>query len=130
MKKFFKVAVVGAYLAMLGCAPAAVPVEWTPSGGSRADATVEMGVIYAPGHEYPVNQPAKLLEMARERCRAWGYADAEVFGQPIERCTSRTVAAFGQVVCLEMQAKQVFQCLGRGVLPVPMEGEMGKKITP
>lgn len=130
MRKIGVLLVVLALIGGSGCATQKIPVNWTPSGGSRADATVEMGVIYSPAHEYPATQPERLLEMAKERCRAWGYADAEVFGQPVERCTSRSYGPFGQVVCLEMQAKQVFQCLGRGVLPVPMEGETGKKINP
>lgn len=69
MKNFFKVVVIAAYVGMVGCAPKPVPVQWTPTGGSRADATVEIGVIYDPNYEYPLTQPDRMLEMARERCR-------------------------------------------------------------
>lgn len=130
MKNFFKVVVIAAYVGMVGCAPKPVPVQWTPTGGSRADATVEIGVIYDPNYEYPLTQPDRMLEMARERCRAWGYADAQLFGQPVERCTSRTIGQWGTVICHEKQAKQMYQCIGRGVLSVPGEDSMNKNIVP
>lgn len=96
-----------------GCAPKQVPVKWTPTGGSRADATVEIGCIYDPRFEYAMTTQ-DLQAMAAERCRAWGYTDAQAFGDPLERCVARYAAPFGQVVCTEMHAKQSFQCIGQG----------------
>ena len=57
----------------------------TPTGGSRADGTVDLsyeyGVLISPKVQW---EPA--LQLAKERCAAWGYDSAERFGGEVKKC--------------------------------------------
>jgi hypothetical protein len=77
-----------------------------PTGGSRADATVEMS------YQYGIFQSPKIdLEQGRvaagERCKAWGYKSAEPFGGEQVQCNN-----YYNGSCMQYIAKVTYQCLG------------------
>lgn len=79
-----------------------------PTGGSRADATVELS--YERGeYEEPIIQWEQALADARKRCAAWGYEDAEMFGGEKRQCISS-----GSYGCYRYLVTVTYQCVGRG----------------
>lgn len=108
----------GLLLPAAGCAPKQVPVKWQASGGSRADATVEVGFLYNPQTQVPQQSDAQAMEEAVKRCRAWGYADAEPFGLMQTKCQQASPMPFGGVVCTSMMVTRRYQCVGRGDGPL------------
>ena len=95
-----------------GCAKP-VPKDWTPTSGSRADATVKMSYWYDPTSEIPQTNEQQALELAKKRCASWGYSDVEAFGGVMESCT-QWVAGFGGPMCIKMVVTKEYQCIGRG----------------
>ena len=76
-----------------------------PSGGSRSDGMVNM--TYEFGWlEKPEVDFASALVAARERCKAWGYADAEPFGGQNNLCLAYN--GYGQ--CIRTQVTVPYQC--------------------
>lgn len=71
-------------LAVSGCAKT-VYKDLIPTGGSRADATLEMSYEYR-GSESPQVDLAKGMITAKQRCAAWGYKNADPFGGEKRRC--------------------------------------------
>jgi hypothetical protein len=55
------------------------------SGGSKADGTVMLTYQVGP-FEQPVVDYQQALLLAKEKCRAWGYKDAEPFGAEERTC--------------------------------------------
>jgi hypothetical protein len=80
--------------------------QYGATGGSRADGTVKLSYQYG-GFEKPVVDPQQALSLARSKCRAWGYTDAEAFGTEISTCTASN--AYG---CLQYVVTAEYQCLG------------------
>jgi len=88
---------------MGGCATQKVLV---PTGGSRADATVDMSYDVA-GLERAKMYPQQGIESARERCKAWGYADAQPFGGEVRTCNQPS-----QYGCVAWHVTMKYQCTG------------------
>lgn len=100
-------------LVAAGCAKPVLK-QWAASGGSRADATVEVGYEYNPQTERPEANDQQALAEAIRRCQAWGYSDAEPFGMTKNICQRFDPMPFGGVVCGSMLVTRQYQCLGRG----------------
>ncbi len=90
-------------LASLSCATVKVP---EPIGGSRADGTVQLAYEYG-GFESPQVDWETANQIATERCRAWGYSDAESFGGGVSQCT-----ASGEWGCIQFFVTITYQCIG------------------
>lgn len=90
-------------LCLSGCA---VQKQLVPTGGSRADGTVKLSYEYGL-FEQPVLDPQQGYRSAKQRCVAWGYADAEAFGGQITQCIN-----FNQHGCNRWMATMEFQCTG------------------
>lgn len=104
-----------------GCAKKVLK-NWESSGGSRADATVEVGYIYNPASEIPESNEAQGRKVAEEKCRFWGYQEAEPFGMFKKKCQQLFYNPWmGGVQCVEMLVTQEYQCLGRGDSTTPLE---------
>ena len=97
---------------LAGCARK-VNKEWVPTGGSRADATIELSFEYNPQLEIPVLNDQQGLDLAIARCKSWGYHSAEAFGGHKGTCNLMMAAGFGVSCHREIVTKQ-YQCLGRG----------------
>lgn len=98
------VVLVASLMLLAGCA---TPKQYGAVGGSRADGTVKLSYQHL-GLESPVVDPEQALTLARSKCSAWGYTDAEPFGTEIKTCAARN--AYG---CLEYLVTAEYQCLGK-----------------
>lgn len=87
-----------------GCAT--TQKQWVPMGGSRADGTVRLA-YETHAYEKAVTDNAQGLRIARERCRSWGYEDAESFGGVSSQCQEQTTYGCGRMV-----VTAEYQCLG------------------
>jgi len=91
-------------LALSGCS---VNKPFYATGGSRADGTVDMA--YDTAYlEAPVVSHSQAKNIAVQKCRVWGYKDAEPFGGQVENCYQRN----GYGNCLRGQVIVKYQCLG------------------
>ena len=122
MKKLVTLFLAALFLCGIGCAKKVVK-HWEAAGGSRSDATIVVGYSYMNGLEIPQVDPSQARQQALERCRAWGYQDAEPFGLVSKHPVYGTN---------EIMVTQSFQCLGRGDAATPLEQEPinAKKIKP
>lgn len=88
---------------LFGCA---AQKELVATGGSRADGTIKLSFDYGM-FEKPVVDPSQALNVARKRCSAWGYKDAEPFGGQTSNCSS-----FSNGNCNRWIVTVEYQCLG------------------
>lgn len=93
-----------ALVMLAGCA---TTKQYGATGGSRADGTVKLSYQYG-GFEKPVVDPQQAITVARAKCSAWGYTDAEPFGMEISTCT-----ASNQYGCVQYVVTSEYQCLGK-----------------
>lgn len=91
-------------LAATGCA---VQKELVPTGGSRSDGTVELSYEFGM-FETPTVDATQGALTASQRCRAWGYSDAEAFGGSKSQCQ----AFNGYGNCLRTLVTVQYQCIG------------------
>lgn len=122
MKKVATLFLATIFLCGIGCAPKPVVKMWEASGGSRADATVEVGFLYNPETEKPEHSEQQALQEALKRCQAWGYTNAEPFGLYKERCQKQRYAPYVGMICYQMFVSRQYQCLGRGDSSLPTSG--------
>ncbi len=87
-----------------GCA--AVPQQWVATGGSKADATVQLGYQYG-GWTNAVHDDQQGLDVANLRCQAWGYSGSEPFGVVTKRC----VQSDGLGGCSTWRMSSNYQCI-------------------
>ena len=73
-------------LACLIVAGCAAPKSYTPIGGSKADGTVKLGYEVGPFEIVSEVNEAAGVELAGQRCAAWGYKSAEAFGATQKQC--------------------------------------------
>lgn len=96
---------IAAVAALSGCATVKT---LQPTGGSRADGTVELS--YAFGMlEVPQVQWAQGDADAATRCAAWGYSGAERFGGEKRHCQQSDL--YGN--CTSVMVTITYQCTGR-----------------
>jgi YecR-like lipoprotein len=93
------------FIALSGCA---TEKYLQATGGSRSDGTVDMSYEYGI-FEKPQLHLAEAAETARQRCAAWGYTGAEMFGGQKEECQVRD----GYGNCLRFFVTISYQCTGR-----------------
>ncbi len=71
-------------MSVQGCA---VNKQLTPTGGSRADGTVKLSFEHS-ALEVPTFDVQQGMNAALQRCAAWGYTGAELFGGSTKTCSS------------------------------------------
>lgn len=84
-----------------GCAVTKFPVA---TGGSKADATVEMSYTYN-AFESPEVDWASAKRDAERRCFRWGYESASAFGGSMTRCIN-----YNQYGCNSWQVTTEYAC--------------------
>ena len=89
---------------LTGCA---VDKTLVPTGGSRSDGTVDLSYEFG-AFERPVVNMAQAQPSALERCKAWGYSNAEPFGGEKRQCQ----AFDGYGNCARFFVTVTFQCTG------------------
>lgn len=87
----------------------AAPMVMQATGGSRADGTVDLSYEYTL-FQKPVVDMTMATATASDRCRAWGYTNAEPFGGQINHCNQFN----GYGNCLDMLVTVKYQCAGGG----------------
>jgi hypothetical protein len=102
MIKFVCFTVLSGVLA--GCAVVKTPVA---TGGSRADGTIHMSYDVG-GLEKPQIDWASTKERAAQRCRVWGYTDADPFGGVTTKCQ-----AYNRYGCIRATVTRTYQCTGK-----------------
>jgi hypothetical protein len=93
----------GLALAVSGCA---VQKALVPTGGSRSDGTVELSYSFG-SFEQPKVDYAQGRVAAAQRCKAWGYSDAEPFGGQKSACQASN--PYG---CVQTLVAVQYQCIG------------------
>lgn len=101
MKKYSVIFVIVA-LNISGCA---TPKEWSAIGGSRSDGVVRLAFEYRFG-EKPVLDKQQGLDLAKTKCLAWGFKDAEAFGAATKKCNGNPND------CRDWLVTKEYQCLG------------------
>ena len=89
-------------IALGGCATTKV---LEPTGGSKADGTVEMMLEYG-WLEKPAVDGEQARYSAATLCKRWGYSDAERLGNGMQRC----MTPYGNG-CFRYQLKVTYQCI-------------------
>lgn len=102
MKKYSVIFTIVA-LNITGCA---TPKEWRAIGGSRSDGVVKLAFNYNDVREDPVLDAQQGLNLAKTKCLAWGFKDAEAFGGAVETCNGNPIDCHHWLVTKE------YQCLG------------------
>lgn len=108
------------FICICGCAKK-VDKYWAATGGSRADAVVEVGFVYNPQNEIPVPNAAQAQSEATSKCVNWGYTEAEPFGMVEQRCQQSFFNPYLGPQCVSMLVVRKFQCLGRGDSATPLD---------
>ena len=102
--KEIHVALLLAIAVMTGCTHIKVPV---PTGGSRADGTVELSYKLGSLENAQIDWESVQLT-AKQRCAGWGYSNAEQFGGQKSICSS----ADPRLGCLTYLVTVTYQCTG------------------
>ena len=123
MKKTKWLPVIASLVCLAGCAAKPVEKDWIAVGGSRSDATIRLGYTYNPKIEVPQLNHQQALELATQKCRAWGYDHAEEFGSVMENCGQMVYDPWIGPYCAQMNAVAEFQCIGAPATgrPVPVK---------
>jgi len=100
-----KIAAIAAAIALSGCA---VQKALTPTGGSRSDGVVRLSYTVSL-FEKPVVDYEQGRTLARQRCAAWGYSDAEPFGGETQQC--QQFNNYGN--CVQALVTVEYQCTGQ-----------------
>lgn len=93
-------------LLVLGLSGCAVQKTLTPTGGSRADGTVELSYEYGM-FEQPKVDLHQGTQVAKQRCAAWGYSDAQPFGG--QKSTCQQSNGYGN--CVRTLVTVQYQCM-------------------
>ena len=88
---------------LLGCA---VTKEYAATGGSRADGIIKLSYEQRR-FEIPNINEQQGLNLARDRCKSWGYNDAQSFGGVIRTCNESGLSS-----CEQWLITKDYQCLG------------------
>lgn len=91
-------------LAISGCATQETLV---PTGGSRADGTVQLSYEYGL-FQKPMVDVSQATQAAANTCAGWGYSGAQPFGGQLNRCE----AFNGYGNCIRTLVTVTFQCTG------------------
>lgn len=94
----------------IGCAKQ-VHKTWDATGGSRADATIELSFDYYPATEQPILSDEQAMSTALQRCQSWGYQEVEPFGGTKRESVVEN-GAWGQTT--RVIITKTYQCIGKG----------------
>jgi hypothetical protein len=93
-----------ALILFTGCA---AQKEWTATGGSRSDGTVELAFEYGL-FEKPQVDESQGVQLAAATCAGWGYAASQPFGGTMRKCEAMN--SYGD--CISWLVTRKYQCLG------------------
>jgi YecR-like lipoprotein len=99
----FRLLAVCVCIALTNCAAQKIPEA---TGGSRADGTVKLS-YEVNRFEKPIVQWDGAEQTAIDKCRNWGYQNAEKFGGTESRCEGN-----GYSGCETSEVTMTYQCTG------------------
>ena len=105
MKKIWIAALFAASLT--GCV--AVPKQWQPAGGSKADGVVKVAYEVLD-FEVAEASEQQALDAANQSCKAWGYVSAQPFGLESRTCNIY-YGQPGASTCKSWVVSKPFQCV-------------------
>jgi len=88
---------------LFGCA---VTKEYAATGGSRSDGIIKLSYEQRT-FEVPNVNEQQGLNLARVKCKGWGYSDAESLGGITRTCNDS-----GLTQCHQWLITKEYQCLG------------------
>jgi len=97
------IAVIAA-LVLVGCA---TRKEWAATGGSRSDGVVRLAYEFGEFEKPQLNEQ-QAINLARQRCKAWGYSGTEAFGGHTRQCNQ----SGGFSGCAQWMVTKEYQCTG------------------
>ena len=90
-------------LILSGCA---VQKQMMAMGGSKADGTIKMGYSYGM-FEVPKVDMNHAETLAAQKCKVWGYENAEPFGGQVSQCVQPSSSG-----CAQTDVYIEYQCTG------------------
>lgn len=97
-----KILCVSLLFALSACS---VTPHWAAVGGSRSDGTVQLA--YDLGElEHGEASEAEGVQIAAQRCQAWGYTSAQAFGGSLKQCLRQD----GLGLCTHTRITREYQC--------------------
>lgn len=96
-----KILIVLITIALSSCATVETPI---PISGSKSDGTVTLAYQYGAFEEPVIDWNSTNIK-AKERCKAWGYHNAQPFGGNQSSCI-----AYNQYGCVQEQVNIMYQC--------------------
>lgn len=96
--------IIGLVLLALVFSGCATQKNWSPTGGSKSDGTIELSYEYGMFQTPDVSEQ-QAVELASQRCSAWGYGSAEAFGGEQRVCSQSSSAG-----CSSWRVTKTYQC--------------------
>jgi hypothetical protein len=100
-----KIAILPIFLALAACASAP---QWNPADSSRDLAVARVSYEYTISNE-PTLSDAQAFELAQNRCKAWGYSNAEMIPGELRDCSVEDEGSCGL-----WKVTREYQCSGEG----------------
>jgi hypothetical protein len=100
-----KLAILPVFLAMAACASAP---KWSPSSSSRELGVARVAYEY-PKFEEPVMSDAEAVQVAANRCAAWGFTRAEMIPGELRDCSVQNDGT-----CDLWKITREYRCTGEG----------------
>ena len=85
-----------------GCAP--LEKHWIPLSGSKADGMIKLGYQNPSMRSVSISDQ-EALDMAQQKCHAWGYVNAVPFGNEITTCEPN------DPYCFKKNISRDYQCI-------------------
>ncbi len=101
IKQFVILAII--VLGIVGCT---AKKPWSATGGSRSDGVIKLSYEEAMFERVQVDRLQE-IELAKKRCSAWGYNNAEAFGGITKVCNEPSSSG-----CVSWLITKEYQCLG------------------
>lgn len=79
--------------------------DWSATGGSKSDGTVELSYQVGLFEQAQVSEQ-QALGLAIKRCNAWGYTRAEAFGGVTKQCNNLSSSG-----CNSWLVTKEYQCI-------------------
>jgi hypothetical protein len=90
-------------LGIVGCT---TTKNWSATGGSRSDGVIKLSYEQGMFENVQVSRQQE-IELAKRRCSAWGYNNAEAFGGITKVCNEPSSSG-----CSLWLITKEYQCLG------------------
>ena len=84
-------------------------MDWMLVDGDRNTARLTLAIMWNPQHDKPDIDVFQAQLQAAEKCRAWGFQNAEQIGDMETLCTRKSSGMLG--LCIRREARLHFQCL-------------------